>query len=56
MHNKHNTKEDKKKELQDWNKYLPELFKSIPPRVTFTSPPLWGKVLCNSNKQLLLKV
>lgn len=26
--------------------YLPELFKSIPPKVILTSPPLWGSALC----------
>jgi hypothetical protein len=53
MHNP--DKKQDKKGVQEWDTYLPELFKSIPPRVTFTSPPLWGKVFYNSNKKLLVK-
>lgn len=30
--------------------YLPELFKSIPPNVRFTSPPLCGRALCTTNQ------
>jgi hypothetical protein len=30
------------------DKYLPELFKSIPPRVRLTSPLLWGNEFCNA--------
>jgi len=53
MHNP-NKKEDEKG-VQEWDIHLPELFKSIPPRVTFTSMPLWGKIFYNSNKKLLIK-
>jgi hypothetical protein len=34
-------------------KYLPELFKSIPPKVRFSSPLLWGKVFYNVNNKHL---
>jgi hypothetical protein len=34
-------------------RYLPELFKSMPPKVRFTSPPLWGKVFYNVKKNQL---
>jgi hypothetical protein len=31
--------------IQRYNMYLPELFKSMPPSVRFTSPPRCGNVL-----------
>lgn len=32
--------------------YLPELFKSIPPKVILTSPPLWGSALCMRREKI----